>query len=145
MNREVHVRFWEGVGVKFSRATQLRTIPSAGRGVASWTPCRIASPFGVPSLPHRRGDPVAHSTARPPAPTRSRDGSLAPPSLVAAPQALSHAASFGSPCARRHRLDHCQSSARPTSLARRALRSIYRATVRKCASVCTGKDLKRPW
>lgn len=24
MNREVHVRFWEGVGVKFSRATQLR-------------------------------------------------------------------------------------------------------------------------
>lgn len=23
MNREVHVRFWEGVGVKFSRATQL--------------------------------------------------------------------------------------------------------------------------
>ena len=22
MNREVHVRFWEGVGVKFSRATQ---------------------------------------------------------------------------------------------------------------------------
>jgi hypothetical protein len=23
MNREVHVRFWEGAGVKFSRATQL--------------------------------------------------------------------------------------------------------------------------
>jgi hypothetical protein len=23
MNREVHVRFWEGVGVQFSRATQL--------------------------------------------------------------------------------------------------------------------------
>jgi hypothetical protein len=23
MNREVHVRFWEGVGVRFPRATQL--------------------------------------------------------------------------------------------------------------------------
>ena len=26
MNREVHVRFWEGVGVRFSRATQLFTL-----------------------------------------------------------------------------------------------------------------------
>ena len=26
MNREVHVRFWEGVGVKFSRATQLKSV-----------------------------------------------------------------------------------------------------------------------
>jgi hypothetical protein len=26
MNREVHVRFWEGLGVRFPRATQLATL-----------------------------------------------------------------------------------------------------------------------
>jgi len=31
MNREVHVRFWEGVGVKLSRATQL-SYPLATKG-----------------------------------------------------------------------------------------------------------------
>lgn len=26
MNREIHVRFWEGLGVRFSRATHLRSL-----------------------------------------------------------------------------------------------------------------------
>jgi hypothetical protein len=33
MNREVHVRFWEGVGVKSSRATQLIKSPRSPAGV----------------------------------------------------------------------------------------------------------------
>jgi hypothetical protein len=56
MNREVHVRFWEGLGVRFPRATRLhsevptqdavwRTTPALGRGVpstgrAEGEPCR---------------------------------------------------------------------------------------------------------
>lgn len=52
---------------------------------------------------------------------------------------------LGFPCDRRHRLDHRHFSARATNFARKALRSTYRATARKCSSVCTGKDLKRPW
>ncbi len=53
-----------------------------------------------------------------------------------------------SPCplprCRHHRLPQRQSSARATSLARRAFRSTYRHTVSRCSSVCTGKDLNRP-
>jgi len=30
MNREVHVRFWEGLGVRFPRATQLSAAGVAG-------------------------------------------------------------------------------------------------------------------
>ena len=29
MNREIHVRFWEGLGVRFPRATHLRARPRA--------------------------------------------------------------------------------------------------------------------
>jgi len=37
MNREVHVRFWEGVGVKLSRATQL----SCSLGTTAGFHCRV--------------------------------------------------------------------------------------------------------
>ena len=59
-------------------------------------------------------------------------------------QSLSQEANKESVCTRRHKLDHRQSSARSASRARKALRSTYRATVKKCSSVCTGNDLKRP-
>jgi len=59
-------------------------------------------------------------------------------------QSLSQVVSLASPSSRRQTLDHCQSSTRVTSFARSALRSTSRATVRKCSSVCTGNDLKRP-
>ncbi len=46
---------------------------------------------------------------------------------------------------RTYKLPEGHASARLTSLARRALASTYRLTVRKCASSWTGKLLNRPW
>ena len=54
MNREVHVRFWEGLGVRFPRATRLYTEgspPGAVRGVAA------ASGGGVPSVGRAAREP----------------------------------------------------------------------------------------
>ena len=59
-------------------------------------------------------------------------------------QSLSQDVNVGSVCTCRHKLDHCQSSARSASFARSALRSTYRATVKKCSSASTGNDLNRP-
>ena len=93
-----------------------------GRNVAS-IPKRFAmrcthpsSPKGLPRCTLTRSasnsDAVCGRFTRA---TQSRGGSTG--------QALSQVVSFGSPCVRRHLLDHCQSSARLTSFARNALRS----------------------
>lgn len=49
------------------------------------------------------------------------------------------------PWLQRYKLLQRQSSARSTRFARRAFRSTYRQTVRKCSSSWTRNDLKRPW
>jgi hypothetical protein len=60
-------------------------------------------------------------------------------------QGDSKACSEELPRLQRQRLPHRQSSARVTRFARKALRSTYRQTVKKCSSSWTGKDLNRPW
>jgi len=54
MNREVHVRFWEGVGVKSSRATQLSGLNSLSLPIyilsEHWPAAALASPRGPRSF-----------------------------------------------------------------------------------------------
>ena len=60
-------------------------------------------------------------------------------------QSLRISRSAASAWQRRHRLDHRHCSTSSTIPARNGLRSMYRATVRRCSSDCTGNDLERPW
>ena len=51
MNREVHVRFWEGLGVRFPRATQLfENRRSLGIAWLPFWPCRSAQARAVAVL-----------------------------------------------------------------------------------------------
>ena len=87
---------------------------------------QLSSPKGRPRCTLRRS--ASNSTAvcgRFTSVTQCRGRSIV--------HALSQVVSFESPCVRRHPLDHGQSSARPTSFARSALRSTYRATVKECS------------
>ena len=53
MSREAHVRFWEGAGVRFPRATRLpEGLPDGrgGRGI-DWTLLRVLQPAALTSKP----------------------------------------------------------------------------------------------
>jgi PKD domain len=99
--------------------------------------CQIFSPNGRPRLIDSRSSASSLSVC----------GSLTRSSQSAGRMtghSLRIPRSCGDPFSRRQRLDHCQFSARRMSRARNALRSTYRATVRKCRSSCTGKLLYVP-
>ena len=120
--------------------------PLAVRVAAMSIPFQIALPFVAPNLRLQTGRPRCTLTRS----ASNSDAVCGRFTLVVQSlgrsigQSLSQDVNMGSVCTCRHKLDHCQSSARSASFARSALRSTYRATVKKCSSACTGNDLNRP-